>query len=75
MLLSPVLDLPSVHGLVVKLKALEMDDQGVWELLYTHALHSINLQSQGTVLQLLIFKHAHITDRSLNVFTGPQKLI
>ena len=46
--LLPVLDLPAGHCLIVKLKALEVNDQGVWQALDAAALHSIHLRHSST---------------------------
>lgn len=40
----PVLDFPAVHGLVVVLKALEVDDQHVRQDLDAVAFHRVHLQ-------------------------------
>jgi len=50
--LSPVLDLPACHGLVVKLKALEVNDQGVRQALDAAALHSIHLSTTNVALPM-----------------------
>ena len=47
---TPALDLPSGHGLEVKLKALEVDDQRVRQNLYAVPLHCIHLQAASHVL-------------------------
>lgn len=39
----PILDLPACHGLVVKLKPLEVDDKRVWQALDAAALDCIHL--------------------------------
>ncbi len=50
--LSPILDLPACHGLVVKLKALEVNDQGVRQALDAAALHSIHLSTTNVALPM-----------------------
>ena len=50
--LSPVLDFPACHGLVVKLKALEVNDQGVRQALDAAALHSIHLSTTNVALPM-----------------------
>ena len=50
--LSPVLDLPACHGLIVKLKALEVNDQGMRQALDAAALHSIHLSRTNVALPM-----------------------
>lgn len=50
--LSPVLDLPACHGLIVKLKALEVNDQGMRQALDAAALHSIHLSRANVALPM-----------------------
>lgn len=40
---SPVLDLPTRHGFIVKLKPLKVDDQSMWQALYAAAFDCIHL--------------------------------
>ena len=47
---APALDLPSGHGLKVKLKALQVNDQRVRQDLYAIPLYCINLQAACHVL-------------------------
>ncbi len=57
--LSPVLDLPACHGLVVKFKALEVNDQGVRQALDAAALHSIHLSTTFVTLPMSQCKRIH----------------
>lgn len=66
--LAPVLDLPARHGLIVKLKALEVNDQGVRQALDAAALHSIHLSTTNAALHMHC-KNIHETQASTGAWS------
>ena len=68
----PVLDFPACHGLIIKFKALQVNDQSMREGFDTAPFHSINLHSCELYVTSWFVQQPNLRCGKADLFAMPQ---